>query len=109
MAIFDVASGVGLGWPSGWLHPELGCPTLGLSRVEHRPFARRVGSDKGFWPSGLKGLGVLFDELNQTRRFVRRSELNDQLQPEPEPWPSSSVLALGSGFGLCPLSRVESG
>jgi hypothetical protein len=35
--------------------------------------------------------------------FVRRVGLGDQVLSEPEPWASSGALALGLGFGLCPL------
>jgi hypothetical protein len=58
-------------WPSNWIEPELGRSILGLGRIEHSVSARRVESDKHFWPSGLIGFGFLFDELNRTRIFFR--------------------------------------
>jgi hypothetical protein len=55
-----------LGWPSGWVEPELGRSTLGLSRVEHRFSARRIESSAS----------VLFARIERIRIIVRRVELN---------------------------------
>jgi hypothetical protein len=65
-----------LEWPSGWVEPEIGRSTLGLSRVEHSTSARRIEPDKHFWPSGLNEFGLSFDKLNRTQRLVRRIKSN---------------------------------
>ncbi len=55
-----------LEWPSNWIEPELGRLILGLGRIEHRFFARRIESNAS----------VLFARIERIRVIVRRIELN---------------------------------
>jgi hypothetical protein len=61
-----------LGWPSGWVEPELGRPTLGLDRVGHILLARAGRTGWGFCPNGSNGLGFLSGRVTRARTFVRR-------------------------------------
>jgi hypothetical protein len=53
-------------WSSNWVEPELGRSILGLRRIEHRFFIRRVESSAS----------VLFARIERIRVTVRRIELN---------------------------------
>jgi hypothetical protein len=44
-----------LGWPLGWVEPELGRSTLGLGRVECTSSVREGWTGSGSCPSGLDG------------------------------------------------------
>jgi hypothetical protein len=98
-----------LGWPLGWVEPELGRPTLGLGRVGHTLLARAGRTDWGFCPDGSDGLRFLSGRVTRARTFVRRIGSDRHTcpsgtQPEFRPIQSARVgwPTLGLAIEFCP-------
>jgi hypothetical protein len=70
-----------LRWPSNWVEPELGLPTLGLARVGHTLLARAGRTGWGFCPNGSNELRFLSGRITRARTFVRRIESNRHTCP----------------------------
>jgi hypothetical protein len=76
-----------LGWPSGWVEPELGRPTLGLGRVGHTSSVRKGWTGSGSCPTNWTGQALLAERVDRVRVLVRRIESNRSIcssnaQPE---------------------------
>jgi hypothetical protein len=110
-SFFNKKTKFSIEWPSGWVEPELGRPTLGLGRVGHRPLARRVEPSAPLLSGRIGRVRVLFRRVESNKNFcpLERST-RDCCMSRNSSWAFNSRVECSFwGFGLSQDMQAGSG